>query len=94
MTLFFEWCDPRLQWRQETDIGDWMFFPAVHYPAGEVWVPNFRLANCQDDRERCAVRSQDPKRPLRLLLNGYVHYTSEMKLRSTCTLNLLCMYTY
>lgn len=87
VTILLQWNDTRLQWRKETGIGSWKFPEGLWYPISEVWVPNFRLANCQS--EKCVVRPQELKL-LALSNSGKVQYEAEMMLRSTCSLDLTC----
>lgn len=65
-----------------------MFFSNVMYPISDVWVPGFRLANCQS--ERCLVKPQENKL-LKLKHTGQIEYETEMVLRSTCNVDLTCM---
>ena len=85
--VIFEWNDTRLQWRTDSGIGNWTFPELVYYPIADVWVPSFRLANCQS--EGCVVKPQESK-TLELYNGGRIVYESEMVLRSTCDLDLTC----
>lgn len=87
MTIHLHWNDTRLQWRTETGIGNWTFPDILWYPIRDVWVPSFRLANCQG--EKCVVKPLE-KKLLWLSNSGAVWYESDMLLRSTCDLDLTC----
>ena len=85
--VILSWIDSRLQWRTESSIGNWTFPSSVYYPIKDVWVPRFRLANCQS--ERCMVKPQEA-RTLELTNKGGVTYEAQLMLRSNCNLNLTC----
>lgn len=89
VTVTLEWNDTRLQWLEGTGIGNWSFPDKVFYPINDVWVPLFRLANCQS--QSCVVKPQETK-TLVLFFDGRVIYEADLMLRSTCNIDLTCMY--
>lgn len=91
LTIVFEWNDPRIQWHTKIGIGNWSFPTYVFYPIHDIWVPNFRLANCQS--ENCVVKPQQTL-ALEMDYRGRVEYESELVLRSTCDVDLTCTRSY
>ena len=87
LLIILEWKDPRLQWRNETGIGNWTFPSSVYYPIKDMLVPSFRLSDCQS--EKCIVKPQESQFLL-LHNDGRVVYESELTWRSKCYPDLKC----
>ena len=87
MTIIINWFDTRLQWRTETGVGNWTFGEAVIYTMKDIWVPRFRLANCQS--RQCGIYSNESGL-VALFNNGWLQIETEITLSSTCDLNFIC----
>ena len=87
MMLITRWLDKRLQWLTYTGIKNWDFDSFLLYPLGKVWVPRFRLANCQSNK--CGINSNESNL-LTLYSHGVVSLESELTLSSSCDLDFIC----
>ena len=79
--------DTRLQWDTETGIGNWKFDDVVLYTMKDIWVPRFRLANCQS--RQCGIYSNESSK-VGLNNDGLLQIETEITLSSTCDLNFTC----
>ena len=83
--MILQWNDPRLQWKEDTELPGWKFPDMIYFPNKYVWKPRFRLANSgRDDSYLLAV----PDYTIELRNNGSIIYEVEKVIRASCNLDM------
>ena len=83
-TFDFEWNDPRLKWHQNTSIPFWSFPKVLTVNFGKIWIPEFRVKNCQ--KRGCSIVPENQTKAY-IMSSGNVEICFSELIESTCAVD-------